>query len=164
MLRTPPPLIGALGVCQRRALALLVRQASGFWKNVSSLFSCFLEGCHLGRAVVRARVFAWPSGSTRALLVPGPIAIPRFLFVLAGVLFGAVKRLALVPPTSRMPWSPTCCYQSGCVCLAHWLNQRFARAPANRGPGRAIEALSTRALPKPPRSITKPNAAIEASP
>ena len=60
-----------LGVCQKRALALLARRASEFRKNVSSLFSRFLEGYHLGSAVVRARVFALPSGSTKVLLVPG---------------------------------------------------------------------------------------------
>ena len=157
MLRTPAPFTGALGVCQKRALALLARRESEFRKRVRSLFSRFLQGYRLGSAVVRARVFALPSGSTRALLVSGTIAIPRFLFVVAGVLLGAVKRLALlVIPTSRVPWSPTCCYQGVCVCLAQCHNQSFARAPANRRAGRVIEALSTRALPKPPRSITKP--------
>ena len=63
-----------------------------------------------------------------------------------------------------MPWSPTCCFQDVRVCLAQCLNQSFARAPANRRAGRAIDALSTRALPKPPRSITKLNAVIEVSP
>ena len=164
MLRTPAPFIGALGVCQKRARALLVRRASEFWKTFCSLFSRFLKGCRLGSAIVRARVFALPSGSTRALLVLGPIAIPRFLFVLAGVFLGPVERVALVNPTSRMPWSPTCCYQGVCVCLSQWLNQSFARAPANRRAGCAIDALSTRALPNPPRNITKLNAVIEVSP
>ena len=164
MLRTPAPFIGALGVCQKRARALLVRRASEFWKTFCSLFSRFLKGCRLGSAIVRARVFALPSGSTRALLVPGPIAIPRFLFVLAGVFFGRVKRLALAISTSRMPWSPMCCYQGVCVCLAPCLNQSVARAPANRRAGRALEVLSTLALPKPPRSITKLNVSIESSP
>ena len=164
MLRTPAPFIGALGVCQKRALALLARRASEFWKTFCSLFSRFLKGCRLGSAIVRARVFALPSSSTRALLAPRPMAVPRSVFVLAGLFLGPVKRVALVTLARQMPWSPTCCFQDVRVCLAQCLNQSFARAPANRRAGRAIDALSTRALPKPSRSITKLNAVIEVSP
>ena len=69
MLRTPAPFIGAVGVCQKRALALLAQRASEFWKTFCSLFSRFLKGRRRDRAVITACVFALLSGLTRALLV-----------------------------------------------------------------------------------------------
>ena len=96
MLRTPAPFIGALGVSLKRALAMLARNACGFQIEVCSRLSLVLEGRGLVCAEVRACVLALPSGSIRAWLAPCPMAVPRSLLALAGVLLGPVKRRFLL--------------------------------------------------------------------
>ena len=100
MLRTPAPFIGALGLSLKRALAVLARHACEFQAKVCSRFSLVLEGCGLVCAEVRACVLVLPSGSIRALLVPGPMAALRSLLALPGVLLGPDEGLVLVIPAS----------------------------------------------------------------
>ena len=59
MLRTPAPLIGALGLSLKRAFALLAESTLGSRCNGCSLFSLMLEGRRRrrGRAVITACMF-----------------------------------------------------------------------------------------------------------
>ena len=158
MLRTSAPLIGALGVSLKRALAVLARHACELRRNDCSLFSHVLEGRGLVCVEVSACVFTLPSDSSRALLEPGLMAALRSLLALPGLLLGPDKGQVPVIPASRQPWRRKRCPQGVCVCFAEWLNPSLGRAKP------AIEAPSTRGLPRRTRSLTKLKALIEASP
>ena len=84
-------------------------------RMVCSLFSRALEGRRLVFAEVRACVLALRSSSIRALPVPGPMADPRSLLALAGVLLGSVKRGAGHSCVSKVLASKA--LSSGRACL-----------------------------------------------
>ena len=165
MLRTPAPLIGALGVSLKRALAVLARHACEFQIKVCSRLSLVLEGRGLVCTEFRAcGVLALPSGSIRALLGPGPMAALRALPALSGVLLAPDKGQVLVSPASSKPWFRKRCPQGVCVCFAQWLNPSLDRVVSACRAKPAIETLSTRGLPRRTRSLIKLKALIRASP
>ena len=130
----------ALLVSLKRALAELARHACEFPKHWS-LFSRVLEGRGLVCVEARASVLALSSGSSRALLEPGPMAALRALLALPGVSVGPDNVQVLVSPASSKPWFRKRCPQSLCVCFAQWLNQNLACAvPAPRQKRREPEA------------------------
>ena len=69
-----------------------------------------------------------------------------------------------VIPASSKPWFRKRCPQGVCVCFAQWLNPSLGRVVSACRAKPAIEALSTRGLPRRTRSLTKPKALIGASP
>ena len=169
MERTPPCCAlrrrssAALGVCQKRALVLLARHASGFRKR--SLFPVLAlpqrlssrQCCSLATCVYLAQ---WLSQS---LACAGANSRSEISVCLGRRVPRPYQKVG--PRHSNFPSALVSdVLLSSRVCLAQWLNQSFARAPANRRADRAIVERATRALPKPPRSITKLDAAIEASP
>ena len=132
-------------------------------EELCSLFSRFLKGCRLGSAVSQGACVGLTQWLNQSLACAGA----NSRFEISACLGRCVPRPCqkIGPRHSNFPSALVSdVLLSSRVCLAQWLNQSFARAPANRRAGRAIEVLSTRALLKPPRSITKLNAAIEASP
>ena len=95
MLRTPAPLIGALGLSLKRALALLAESIFGSRCNGCSLFSRMLEGRRRDRAVITACVFALLSDLTRALLVSASMAALKSRIALPCVPSGPDKNVGL---------------------------------------------------------------------
>ena len=94
MLRTPAPLIGALGLSLKRVVALLAESTVGSRCNGCSLFSRMLEGRR--RTVITACVFALLSGLTRALLVPASMAALKSRVALPRVPSGPDKNVGFV--------------------------------------------------------------------
>ena len=95
MLRTPAPLIGALGLSLKRAFALLAEGTFGSRCNGCSLFSRMPESRRRGRAVITACVFALLSGLTRALLVPALMVALKSRIALPRVPSGPDKNVGL---------------------------------------------------------------------
>ena len=166
MLRTPAPLIGALGLSLKRALALLAESTLGSRCNGCSLFSPMLEGRRRrrGRAVITACVFALLSGLTRALVVPASMAALKSRVALPRVPSGPAKNVGLCHSFFQRALASEVRSQGVCVCCAQWLNQSFSHAPVGRCAKPAIDTRSTRSLPLARRSITKPTSVLEASP
>ena len=164
MLRTPAPLIGALGLSLKRVVALLPERASGFCCNGCALFFLLLEGRRRGCAVITAYVFALLSGLTRALPVSASMAALKSRIALPRVPSGPDKNVGLCQSFFQRALAAEARSQGVCVCLAQWLNQRFADAPVGRSANPAIDTRSTLSLPLARRSITKPTSVLEASP
>ena len=142
MLRTPAPLIGALGLSLKRALALLAESTFGSRCNGCSLFSRMLEG--RGRAVITACVFALLSGLTRAWLVSASMAALKSRVPLPRVPSGPDKNVGLCHSFFPRALASEVLSQGVCVGFSQWLNQRFADAPVGRCAKPAIETRSTR--------------------
>ena len=115
MLRTSAPLIGALGVSLKRALAVLAGHACEFRQKFVHGFLLFSKAVVSSVPKSGRVLFALPSDSSRALLVPGPMAALRSLLALAGVLLGPDEGWVLVIPASRQPWLRKRC--PGHMCL-----------------------------------------------
>ena len=164
MLRTLAPLIGALGLSLKRALALLAESTFGSRCNGCSLFSRMLEGRRRDRAVITACVFALLSGLTRALVVSASMAALKSRVALPRVPSGPAKNVGLCHSFFQRALASEVLSQGVCVCFAQWLNQRFADAPVGRCANPAIDTRSTLSLPLARRSITKPTSVLEASP
>ena len=156
MLRTPAPLIGALGLSLKRAFALLAESTFGSRCNGCLLFSRMLEGRRRGRAVITACVFALLSGLSRAVFVPASMAALKSRIALPRVPSGPDKNVGLCHSLFQRALASEVRSQGVCVCCAQWLNQRFADAPVGRSAKPAIETRSTLSLRQARRSITKP--------